>query len=240
MGRKGKYVGVNTNKNKEKQNIIAAALIIISLFTYLYVIRNIMTKMQWNLFCNSNTLLLIPSSFWGLLIEMFSGTVFVISISLCLYYRFKQSKVLENYGKLLPKYGKLIRSSLLVSIISFVLLSFSFFSYCRADIDGLYIRDIRTIFAEKKYSWKELKSVDINYYKNSKGAGYNLQYLLNFDGFNVNIQDAGLTNGKDLIDNGKKEIHRIIKENNIPISKNIREYNNEIKEFLKLIEEDES
>jgi len=146
----------------------------------------------------------------------------------------RRTEIYSN--KQVCKYNEGINSAVFSFIISLCFVLISSMSYCRIDRDGLYVREIRTLFVERKHSWKSIESVDINYYKSK--SDYNIQYMINFDGFFVDADDAGLTmNNKKLMDQGMKEIHRIVKANGITINKDIEKYNDEINEFLKLIGE---
>lgn len=210
---------------------------IISLMIYLYMIRNITTKLQWDLFCNSTTLLLMPSqAFWGFGLELLCGTIFIFSTPGYIYFKVKQLRISENYGKPVHIYRKNIQTYFFASVISFIIVIFSFFSYCRADLDGLYIRDIRTLFAERRYSWNELSSVDINYLRTK--SSYVTEYLLNFDRFSVDVQEGRFTSEMDRWENANTKIHAIVKKNHISLHKNIENYDNKIKEFLYLINEE--
>lgn len=231
-----KYLNDKTNKDEENRKTVVAIIWAVSLIFYLYFIRGIISERQWDIFCNSNTLLFVTSSFWMGLMEMFSGGGIIASAILFVYYISNEGKRKKSRNRKTNRYSEGLKSSIFAFVVSLVIISISFMSYCRIDRDGLYVRDIRTLFVEKKYSWKSVKSVDINYYKSK--SSYNIQYMIYFDGFSIDADDAGLTmKDMDMVDEGIKEIHRIVKAKGIKINKDIQKYNDEIDGFLKMIDE---
>jgi hypothetical protein len=231
-----KYLNEKIFKDEENRKAILGIFYAISMIFYLYFKRGIISEWQWDILCNPKTLLFVHSSFWMGLIEMFSGAGVISSALLYVFYKIMKRRTVIYNNKQVCKYNEGINSAVFSFIISLCFVLISSMSYCRIDRDGLYVREIRTLFVERKHSWKSIESVDINYYKSK--SDYNIQYMINFDGFFVDADDAGLTmNNKKLMDQGMKEIHRIVKANGITINKDIEKYNDEINEFLKLIGE---
>jgi len=218
------------------EGIILLIIIISSIFIYMIIIRPYITTIQWNLLCNSQTLLLIPSlGLWAFL-EVMSGIVFITTIVIFAIYKIDQRKLVETDRKSIKKRKSATKGVIITLVICIALILISTASYCRIDRDAIYVREIRTLFIEKKYFWDSVNSVEINYL-HTRQTRYNLQYLLNFDKFSINVRNAGISTKIELLDDAQKTIHEMVKSKNIPVSKYIVKYDNEINKFLDLIGE---
>lgn len=235
MGRRNKYRKL-TKKEQDKKAILVVIFTTFCMFFYLAVIRKGLTLLQKALFCNSNTWLLVPNRMVGY-VEVFAGAAFLAASTYYLKERMYEKTEIKIPGKTIitkKPYSKHIEITIAVS---FIIMLISFFSYSRVEEDKVYVRDIRTLFMEKGFSWSSVKSVKIDYYKNGRGSSYNLLYLLKVGGFSINVQGAIMTSSEEVLKQREKEIHKIIKERNIPVNKEIEKYDDRITEFLRLIGE---
>jgi len=218
------------------EGVILLLIIISSVFIYIIIIRPYITAIQWDLLCNSQTLLLIPSSGLWALLEVMSGMVFIITIYVLIMYKIEQRRTIEIDKKAINKKKSGTKWFVITMLICIVPILISTVSYCRIDRDAIYVREIRTLFVEKEYSWDAVNSVEINYL-HSRKTRYNLQYLLNFDKFSINVRNPGISTKIELMNDAQKTIHDMVKIKNIQVSKHIVKYDNEINKFLDLIGE---
>lgn len=232
MGRRGKYANLKPRRNIRVQETIISALGILALLAYLYWGKRILARIQWDMFGNSRTLLFMSPSIILSFLELLSGPAFIMSTLFFVYYSIRQRQLSRIYGKPVHRYSKDLKGLGMAAAVSFVIIVLSFFSYCRADSDGLFVRDIGTLFREKPYTWDSVESVEITYHQNTRGGDYAIGYFINFDRFSINVQEASQPPSGDLLDRSGKAIHRLVRSNGIPVSKDIDRDDREIRQYL--------
>lgn len=235
MGRKGKYASRSSRQETKKFEMFCGIIFGACILVYVTIVRDFITNFQWNIFCGPNTMLLLNTSPWMTLIDIFCGSFLLTSVILVLYCYIKDNKLCVTYGIAIKKYNKYAKEYLVIIIITLVIGSIIFFSYCRFEKDGLYVRDIRTFFIERKFSWSEVESVKIEYTTNIRSK--NIRYLISFDNFKIDAKDSWFTSKREMVDQGMKELHSKIKDNSIPIDKEIEIYDDKIKDFFYIIGE---
>lgn len=233
MGRRGKYANVKPKRNAEMHETIISYLGVLTFMAYLYWGKKVMSGIQWAVFGNTRTLLFMSPSIPIAFLEFLSGPAFIMSMSFYVYYRIRQRKLSRIYEKPVHRYSRDLKWSGVVAAASLAMILLSFFTYCRADSNGLYVRDMGTLFREKRYAWDSVDSVEITYDKNSRGSNYTIGYWINFDRFSINVQDGSLSVSREQLDRSGKEIHRIIRSKGVRVLKDIDTETDEIWQYLK-------